>query len=663
LGAAGDRVATLISDALRCHKAGDLGQAERLYRLVLKGDPGREDIWNLLGVVAVQTGRPEEAVGSIGRAVRINGANPEFHYNLGLAHLALRDRDKAVECLRRAISLRSDYADALINLGNLLLNGNELEEAEACYRKAAKLAPSNPMIHNNLGTVLMAKQAIEEAEPCFREALKLKPDFAEAHNGLGLTLGASGKFDEAIESFQAALRLNPKYAQAYNNLANIYFDQDRLEDAEVSLRKAIEFRSNYTQAEGKLAAVYIEQSNFEPALAYFERLLERDPDSKAGWAGKANVLDRMRRSREAHEIVRRFAQDGLPPLGMVHLYANLAKKEHRQAEVIAELEGMLGQCEQKDEQRRLLHFTIGDLYDELGAFEEAFTHYSEGNRLRPTPFDSQTNANRVDQIIEYFSAKRLKELPRADNQSELPVFIIGMPRSGTSLVEQILSCHGDVYAAGELKDIGKLGERLGFNFASLQDGTIGQLRLDKESVNAAADRHLEKLRKQAENATRVTDKMPYNFWNLGLIAFLYPNARIIHCVRNPIDTCLSCYFQNFARGNFFSFDLRHAGLFHRHYQRLMAHWKGVLDLPMLEVQYEEHVAEPERVCREMLEFLELDWDPACLRFHESRRYTKTASRDQVRKPIYSSSAGRWEKYEPYLGPLKEGLAGTDSKDQ
>jgi hypothetical protein len=149
--------------------------------------------------------------------------------------------------------------------------------------------------------------------------------------------------------------------------------------------------------------------------------------------------------------------------------------------------------------------------------------------------------------------------------------------------------------------------------------------------------------------------MTYNFLNLGLISHLFPRARIIHCVRDPIDTCLSCYFQNFARGSFFAFDLRHAGLYYRQYERLMAHWGELLDLPIMEVRYEEHVGEPEKVCRNMLDFLRLDWDPACLRFHESSRFTKTASRDQVREPIYTSSAGRWRNYERHIGPLIEAL--------
>jgi len=597
----------------------------------------------------------------IGHAIHVDSTKPEFHYNLGMAHAVLRSRDKAIKCFRQAISLRPDYADALINLGTLLLGEGELDEAEACYRKAAKLVPTSAMIQNNLGTVLMTKVSAEEAEPYFRQALKLKSDFAEAHNGLGSALYTRGRFDEALDSFQAALRCNPDYAQACHNLGRVYFEKDRLEDAETYLRKTIDLKPDYAQARLYLARVFTQLNNFEPALEIYEGFLASNPKLDKAWVGKVDVLDRMGRTQDAYGIVRDFAVEGPPPRGMVHLYANMASKEHRQAEVAAEIEDMLAQSGQSDEEERRLRFTLGKLYDELGRFDEAFIHYEAGNRLRPAPFDLAETRGRIDRIIEFFSAERLAELPRADNRSELPVFIVGLPRSGTSLVEQILSCHRDVHAAGELRDIGRLASSFGLTFQKEDDGADSPPGLDRESLTAAASRHLEKLRKQGGNATRLTDKMPYNYRNLGLIALLFPRARVIHCLRDPIDTCLSCYFQNFSTGSFFSFDLGHAGLYYRQYERLVAHWRKVLDRPMLEVRYEEHVAEPERICREMLNFLGLEWDPACLRFHESRRFTNTASREQVRKPIYTSSSGRWQNYERHLEPLKEALSGLDRR--
>jgi tetratricopeptide (TPR) repeat protein len=647
--------AHLFPIAVEHHQKGDFGEAERLYRAVVQRDPRHDEALNLLGVLTVQTGRPEEAAELIGRAIKIDGAKPEFHYNLGLARLALNDRDAAIECFRRAVALRPDYAEALTNLGNLFLNKGDNEEAEECFRSAAKLDPGNAVIHNNLGAALIAREEAEKAEQSFREALRLKADYPEALNGLGLALGALGRFDEAIDSFQAALRHKPNYAQAFNNLGNIYFDEDRLEDAEDCYRKAMEFRSNYAQARRKLARLYLELNSFDPALEIYEGTLADDPESEPGWSGKANVLDRMRKTEEAYGIVRRFSRDGPPPLGMINLYAAMAGKEGRRSEVAEELEHKLAESDWQDQQRRRFHFVLGDLYDGIDAFGEAFKHYQEGNRLRPTPFDPEINADFFMQRAEFYSAERLAALPRAGNESNLPVFVVGMPRSGTSLVEQILSCHKDVYATGELRDIPKLVEPIAAALTLNDDGTMEPPLAAKDALDKGAERHLQRLRELGGAAIRVTDKMPYNFLNLGLIALLFPRARIIHCVRDPIDTCLSCYFQNFARGNLFAFDLRHAGLYYRQYERLMAHWGEVLDLPILEVRYEEHVGAPEKVCRDMLDFLELDWDPACLRFHESNRFTRTASRDQVREPIYTSSAGRWRNYEPHIAPLIEAL--------
>jgi hypothetical protein len=308
-----------------------------------------------------------------------------------------------------------------------------------------------------------------------------------------------------------------------------------------------------------------------------------------------------------------------------------------------------------------MHFTLGQLRDDLGHYDRAFEHFAAGNALRSTDYNPESTAAKTDRIIAFFSAERLATSPRAEARpalpSDLPVFIVGTPRSGTSLVEQILSCHPQVHAAGELRRMMHLADELGLRFQD-SDPDMRESVLEGDRLTAASVTYLEGLRACAGDATRVTDKMPYNFERLGLISLLFPRSRVIHCRRDPLDSCLSCYFQNFSRGNFQTFDLRHLGLYYRQYERLMAHWREVLNLAVFDVSYEAHVEDPEGTCREILAFLELDWDPACLRFYESQRNVKTASRNQVNKPIYRSSVGRWQNYEKHLGALNDALGST-----
>jgi tetratricopeptide (TPR) repeat protein len=378
----------------------------------------------------------------------------------------------------------------------------------------------------------------------------------------------------------------------------------------------------------------------------------------AALAGKASVLDRQGRREEAGKIVLPFADTGSLPHAMISLYGKLSRDAGKLEEAASLLEGIQVSGTATENAQRDLHFALGDLRDHLGHYDQAFDHFAAGNALRRTDYDPQSIADKTERIIAFFSAERLAALPRAEARpelpSDLPVFIVGTPRSGTSLVEQILSCHPEVQAAGELRDMMRRAEDLGLRFQDA-DPDASDSRLDGERLTAASETYLQGLRARAEGATRVTDKMPYNFERLGLISLMFAGARVIHCRRDPLDSCLSCYFQNFTRGNFQTFDLRHLGLYHRQYERLMAHWRATLDLAILDVSYEAHVENPEETCREILDFLELDWDPACLQFHESKRYVKTASRDQVRKPIYQSSVGRWRNYEAHLQPLKDAL--------
>jgi hypothetical protein len=315
----------------------------------------------------------------------------------------------------------------------------------------------------------------------------------------------------------------------------------------------------------------------------------------------------------------------------------------------------------------VLHFGLANLRQRAGDYDAAFDHFRQGNAIRRglfektgTAFDPAAHRRRIDWLIRTFTPEYFRQVEGVGVGDESPVFIVGMPRSGTTLVEQILSQHPQVFGAGELRDIDRLAEELtGPIMAAGGDGAA-LARLARQKGQDLAQRHLQRLIQLGGGAVRVLDKMPINFLHLGLIATLFPRARVLHCRRDPLDTCVSCYCQYFHALNF-TWDLADLGNYYRQYERLMAHWQTTLPLRLLDVSYEELVNNQEAVSRRLVDFCGLDWDERCLAFYESRRPVHTQSTLQVRRPMYASSVGRWKRYEKHLQPLQDAL--TDSPPQ
>jgi hypothetical protein len=311
--------------------------------------------------------------------------------------------------------------------------------------------------------------------------------------------------------------------------------------------------------------------------------------------------------------------------------------------------------------RSTLRLTLGDVLDRHGAWDAAFTHYSEGNGLRKQwleqtgqAFDPAAHSRLVDLLIATFDRAYFDQRRHFGTYSEVPVFVVGMPRSGTTLIMHILSSHSQVAGPGELKDMAHFVTDLGKNGALRGGYPRGMPFVQESQVRSMAERYLRRLAKLGGPATRVVDKMPDNFLCLGLIALLFPGARVIHCRRDPLDVCLSCYFQNFQMASY-SHSLEDLGRYHRDYQRLMRHWQRILPLRMLDVRYEDVVGRQEKMSRELVEFCGLEWQDRCLAFHQNAQPVGTASVLQVRKPIYSHSIGRWKNYASHLEPLRRAL--------
>jgi len=388
----------------------------------------------------------------------------------------------------------------------------------------------------------------------------------------------------------------------------------------------------------------------EEAIESFQQALRLNPEWPSAVRGLTECHYLLNKPEEAYEflapIINRGRMDPQIALSFTRICSSLGKTE----EGVALLEFWVHNEQAPPELRRPGLFQLAELYVKMGRHDEAFETFTEANKLRPHGFLPERHREATDRVIRGTTRETLAALPEPKTRSDKPIFIVGMPRSGTSLVEQALSCHSLIYGAGELGVIDEIVRALQHSDMS----RIEQSEL-QSYVERFAKGYLGLLDRLSGGSRYVTDKNPLNFKNLGVISKVFPQARVIHCVRNPIDTCVSCYFHNFLGKTPFTDDLANLGSYYNDYRRLMEHWTQVVQIPILDVVYEDVIEDFESNMRRVIEFLGLEWEPEILRFYESKRVTHTASTDQVRRPIYKSSKERWRRYEKHLGPLIEAL--------
>jgi len=473
----------------------------------------------------------------------------------------------------------------------------------------------------------------------------------------GDALCAQGQFQAALSHHVAALRLRPDVAEIHYRVAMGLWQIERSDLARDHLLEALRLRPDYAAAHGALGRLLLIVGQIEPAARHARRAVELAPDSAEFAVALASVLEADRDSPAAWEILDRLMAAGHEFTRLALLFAIMAPQQNREIEALVMVDRCLATAPMAlPRWRASLHFAAANLLDRMGRYDEAFAHAAAGNAARGVGYEPGQAQRPVQTFIEYFTRPTLRRLPRATHGNETPVFIVGVPRSGTTLVEQILASHPAVYGAGELDWVFGLWEtavqKHGSPFTPI---THCLDRMTARDLDKLAEQYLAPLAALGFAAARITDKMPTNFLHLGLISLLFPQARIIHVRRDPLDTCLSCYMTDFAAGHDFTTSLSSLGHFHGQYDRLMAHWKNVLDVPIIEVAYEELVTDVEGQSRRMIEFLDLPWDDRCLRFYENTRFIATASNAQVRRPIYQKSISRWRNYEKHLGPLRAAL--------
>jgi len=582
---------------------------------------------------------------------RLDKLDVEAWFMQGAVSGQLRAYADAEVCFRQVIILNPHHAEAYTRLGMVQQLLGKPAKAAEYYRKAVKIQPTNVIAHFNLGNVLKDQGKIDEAVACYRKAIQLRPGFFEAQNNLGILLVQQGNTREAIKCFQRVLEINPECVEALNQLAAAHLKYGYPATAVKCYRKLLNIDPYNAITHSDLGYALKLHDMPDEAIGSFQHALRINPDFPEAAAGMARVLEQQGKYQAAYESIRSFLDTSSLNASVAIAFGKVCEKLGRGKEAITLMEQLLKESLLSSATRETLHFTLGRLYDHRAEYNLAFEHVRQANEIEPSSKDMLAHTNQVSLLIKTYTPECLEKSPQAKDRSELPVFIVGMPRSGTSLVEQILACHPKIFGAGELIDIFDMTGSLPALLNTRQSYPECIKQLSQKVVDRLSQRYLDCLKEKAPTAQYVTNKMPANYWHLGFIQLLFPGARIIHCVRAPLDTCLSCYFQNFGSRHIYSKNLMQLAKYSLQYLRIMQHWKNVLQIPVLEVCYEDLVADQETVSRTMIDFCGLEWDAQCLRFFENRRVVNTVSYDQVRRPIYTTSVGRWKNYEAYLGPL------------
>jgi tetratricopeptide (TPR) repeat protein len=581
---------------------GKFAELEHEALEVLRRDPQSGVVWQLLA--AALTAQGKDARLALSRAVQCNPQDASAHNNLGNASARAGQFADAIASYRRALALLPQLVEAHENMARALLSLGRLDEAAASCRQAIVLRPNYAPAHGDLGTIQMAMGLVDDAVTSWRRAVDIDPGFFEAHGNLGNALRRRGQIDQALASYDRALQIAPRFAEAHCNRAMALRLLGQPEQARAACHRALAINPRLAAALIVAAELSADSGDFLEAERSFKQAIEIEPEAPEAWAGLAAVRTMTAEDAGWLQRAQAIAERPLAP--------------HKQA---------------------VLDFAIGKGLDDMQQFSAAFTHFRRANetvkRCR-APHDRVGLAQTVDSIMHRHDKKWIGEARHNSSDSAVPVFIVGMLRSGTSLAEQILASHPAIVGGGELS--------YWSNAVSLQPDIEGG-RLTRD--------YLQLLRAHSVDALRIVDKMPTNFAHLGLIHALLPNARIIHMQRDPLDTCLSIYFQNFDTAVTYANDLDDLAHYYEQYLRLMSHWRASLPAGvMLEVPYEDLVIDPEFWSRKMIEFLGLPWTPQCLEFHRTKRAVLTASKWQVRQRISNAAVGRWRNYEKQLGSLR-----------
>jgi tetratricopeptide (TPR) repeat protein len=650
--------ASTLKEVVELVNSGEADKAVLICREAVDRNPEDINMVALLGATLMKIRRVEEAEKILRRAIDLAPSFAKPHEDLGRLLVELHRPEEAVTLLEKATRLNPKEEKAFFELGKALAMTGKGKEADEAFEKSFDLNPERKTLA--LAAEHQKEGRLEEAERCCRDVLRTSPNNVDALRLLGITLIRGGRVDEAETQFRKAIAIAPDFVGALMDLGRSLKDQNQFEEAIDCFKQAMRLEPTNFQAPFLLASTLTPAALTYEALEAYERVLELRPNHPGARLGLAHVLKTIGRQKEAVQAYRDCIELK-PNNGETYWSMANLKTYQLSDDDIETMESKLDLKEVDEESRVNFLFALAKAYEDRGEYDRAWSFYVDGNEGRRALefYDPVQTEVTNDTLIEVFDKSLFEKNQGHGHPDAAPIFVVGLPRSGSTLIEQILASHSMVEGTSELPYLGQVAASLNRNRA---DGINYP-----EAVRELGNTHLDRLGKdylrraqlhRIEGTPHFVDKMPNNFPSIGLIHLILPNAKIIDARRYPLDSCLSCYRQLFARGQTFTYDLTDIGEYFLQYQRMMDHWHEVLPGRVLTVQYEDMVTDFETQVRRLIDYCDLPWEDACASFHETDRPVRTASSEQVRQPVYTKSIHFWRNHEQHLGELIEVLEPT-----
>jgi len=675
-----------INSIIKLFSTGHISEALDSIEVLIKKHPDESLLHNIRGVCYKENRQLETAVKCFEKAVIIKPDFADAHYNLGLSFQELNQLDFAVKSYEKALAIQPDYAKAYNNLGIVYRELGQMEDAVESYEQAIGIQPGYSEAHNNLGVILQELGQLDEAAEFYKKALGIEPNYVEVHNNLGNIFNELGKTDEALNSYNRALSINPDFADSHNNIGIICQELGQLDEAAMSYEKAIAINPEYAEAHNNLGITLNKLDQFHEAINYYEQALTINPiydeahfnlgitlyelgqtDSALNCFKQAleinpnyadahnnlgNILQDLGQLNEAFNCyVHALAIQ--PDNAQLHRNLSILKKYNNVSDSqLIHMQSLLSNNNLSQTDRINFCFALAKAYEDLEMKDELFKVLNEGNKLRKEELNYSVggNLNKHSLYKKLFKSTIFKSSSH-ESPTISPIFIVGMPRSGTTLVEQIISSHRKVHGAGELPALDKIIAPI------MADYLTHNNSFSEKKFLSIRKEYLKNLSSLNISESIITDKMPTNFENIGFIFNAFPEAKIIHLKRDAMAICWSIYQRYFPNESLgFPYNMEDLAQFYNSYTEMMVFWHELFPNQIYDISYEDLTANQEQETKKLLRYCELDWDENCMNFHANKRAVKTASSLQVKEKMYQGSSEAWKRYEEHLKPLIKALS-------